>query len=54
MEGNNGYWLLSSNPNTMDDANIVDFFGRIFASYTSNFSDYGIRPVITVSKSYLK
>ena len=48
-----GYWLLSSYPGYSDYARTVDYYGRVGVDGTSYASYYGLRAVITVSKSDL-
>ena len=44
-----GYWSLSSPAYSSDHARFVDYSGLVMSHYVSN--TYGLRPVITVSKS---
>ena len=52
ISGIDGYWLLSSTPGYSNGARDVIYDGFV-SSGTSYASDYGVRPVITVSKSDL-
>ena len=51
ISGISGYWTLSSRPGYNDFARIANYCGFVYTRYTSNASQYGIRAVITVSKS---
>ena len=48
-----GYWLLSSDPGSSYYARRVYCYGFVGNSYTSIANNYGVRVVITVSKSDL-
>ena len=48
-----GYWLLSSNPGYTLDARYVGCYGGVYFNNTSGAWLYGLRAVITVSKSDL-
>ena len=48
-----GYWLLSSGPNDSTLAHQVLYYGLVSYAVTTNNSNYGVRPVITVPMSYL-
>lgn len=53
IEGINGFWLLCSHENSRY-AKAIGNLGHITGSATSRNTTYGIRPVITVPKSYLE
>ena len=51
-DNNLGYWALSPVANDVNDAWAINRYGSFYNAYSvANASSYGIRPVITISKS---
>ena len=53
LDKTNGYWLLASSDKGSDNALHIHSSGYIIG-YNTNDTNYGIRPVITISKSNLR
>ena len=48
-----GYWTASSRASSSSDAWYVRYDGALYSSFVDNDDFYGVRPVITISKSNL-
>ena len=48
-----GYWTRSTEPRSRDGVWDVHASGDLYVNFYSNYHDYGVRPVITISKSLI-
>ena len=49
-----GYWTSSNIHNEFTDVWVVIYFGSLYSNFSSDSSFYGVRPVVTLSKSMLQ